>query len=146
MSYAAGDLLTAGRTNRLQPRTYDATGTSNLALTTTETDIAGATITLTTETAGAIYVVRADFSFDITSATTAFASGVCQLDGVSLSGQARWSGEVTTDFGPASHGWRGVISSAGSHTFKLRGSISSGTGITVLAAFTKIFVTIAEVV
>jgi hypothetical protein len=146
MSYAAGDLLTAGRTNRLQAKTYDATGTTNLALTTTETDIAGASVTLTTETPGAIYVVRADFSFDIASATTAFTSGVCQLDGVSLSGQARWSGEVGTDYGPASHGWRGTIAAAGSHTFKLRGAISAGTGITVLAAFTKLFVTIHEVV
>lgn len=140
----SGEMLTAPRLNRLQPDPYNAVGTSNLALSTTETDITGASITLTTETAGAYYVAQATFSYDITSATTAFASGICQLDGVSLNGNARWSGEVTTDFGEASFMWRGPVGAAGSHTFKLRGSMSSGTGIQILAAFTTLLVTIYE--
>jgi hypothetical protein len=144
MVYLAGERITAARINRLKPAVYNAVGSSNLALSTTETDITGASITLTTETAGAYYVVQATFSFDITSATTSFASGVCQLDGSSLTGNARWSGEVTTDFGEASFTWRGAVGTAGSHTFKLRGSMSSGTGIQVLAAFTTLLVTIYE--
>lgn len=144
MGYLAGERMTAARTNRLQPRTYGAVGSTNLALTTSEQDIAGATVTVTSETPGAIYVVRADFSFDITSATTAFASGLCYLDGAALTGNARWSGEVATDFGPATFGWRGAVGAAGSHTWKLRGVMSSGTGITILAAFTTLTVVIYE--
>ncbi|MFG3090691.1 hypothetical protein ACGGAI_24005 [Streptomyces antibioticus] len=142
--FLSGEMLTAQRLNRLQPDSYNAVGTSNLALSTSEADITGASVTLTTETPGAYYVVTATFAFDITSATTAFASGICQLDGASLIGNARWSGEVTTDFGEASFQWRGAVGAAGSHTFKLRGSMSSGTGIQVLAAFTTLAVTIYE--
>lgn len=140
----SGEMLVAQRLNRLQPRPSNVIGTSNLALSTTEADITGASITVTTETAAAYYVVQATFAFDISSATTAFATGVCQLDGVSLAGAARWSGEVGTDFGEASFQWRGPVGAAGSHTFKLRGSMSSGTGITILAALTTLLVTIYE--
>lgn len=144
MSFLAGERVTAARINRLQPAQYDATGTANLALTTTDTDVAGASITLTTDTNTATYAVTAVFQFDITTATTAFATGSCLLDGVALSGQARWAGANTTDFATGVQVWRGSAGTAGSHTFKLRGSMSSGTGIQILGAFTKIIVTIYE--
>jgi hypothetical protein len=140
----SGEMLTAQRLNRLQPRPSNAVGTSNLVLSTSEADIVGASITATTETPGAYYVATANFAFDIATATTAFALGVCQLDGVSLTGNARWSGEVGTDFGEASFQWRGPVGAAGSHTWKLRGSMSAGTNITVIAAFTTLIVTIYE--
>jgi hypothetical protein len=140
----SGEMLTAQRLNRLQPRPNNAVGSSNLTLSTTETDLTGASVTATTETAGAYYVAVANFAFDISSATTAFALGVCQLDGVSLTGNARWSGEVGTDFGEASFQWRGPVGAAGSHTWKLRGSMSVGTGIVMIAAFTTLIVTIYE--
>lgn len=144
MAFLAGERITAARLNRLKPAVYSATGSSNLALTTTDTDISGATVTFTTDTDGATYSVIAVFSYDITSATTASTLGVCQLDGTPLSGQSRWSGEVGTDFGMAPQQWTGSVGTAGSHTFKLSASMSLGTGITVLAAFTKLIVTIQE--
>ncbi|MFE2021292.1 hypothetical protein ACFW9O_24920 [Streptomyces sp. NPDC059499] len=146
MPIPAGGIVTAGQLARMQPVVNEATGSSNLALTTTEADVAGATITLTTTTANARYVVTGTFVFDITSATTALAEGILHVDGVQASGNARWSGEVTTDFGTAAQQWSGILASAGSHTLKLRGVMSSGTGIQVLGAFTRIIATVYEVV
>jgi hypothetical protein len=144
MGFLAGETVTAGRLNLIQPATYDATGSTNLALATTEADVAGAAITLTSLTANATYIAQAVFQFDITTATMAFASGVCQLDGSSLSGNARWAAANNTDFATGAQMWRGPVGTAGSHTFKLRGSMSSGTGIQILGAFTKLIVTIYE--
>lgn len=145
MPLLAGQIMTAGQAGRLQPRTYEAVGTSNLALTTTEADVPGASITLDAETAGAVYVAHAVFSFDATGTTTAFAAGALDLDGAGVTGNARWTGDLASDFGSPAMLWRGTLT-AGTHTFKLRGSISSGTGIQVLGAFTKLIVTVHEVV
>lgn len=144
MSFHAGETITAARLNRLQPATYSSNGSSNQALDTTETDIAGASITLTTETDGAYFVVHATFGFDITAATTAFASGILHLDGVEVSGRCRFAGEVATEYNTPTQLWHGAVGTAGSHTFKLRGLLSAGTGITTLGAYTKILVTIYE--
>lgn len=144
MAFLAGERITAARINRLQPTPYSATGSGNLALSTSEADVTGASITLTTETDGAYYVCHATFAFDITSATTSFATGNMYLDGSAITGSCRWSGEVTTDFGTDTQMWHGAVGTAGSHTFKLRGSMSSGTGIQILGAFTRIIVTIYE--
>lgn len=144
MGFAAGETPTAARLNLIQCVPYDATGSANLALAATEADVPGASITLTTLTNGAIYVAQAVFQFDITTATTNFATGACYLDGVALSGQARWAGANATDFATGMQIWKGPVGTAGSHTFKLRGSMSSGTGIQILGAFTKIIVTIYE--
>ncbi len=146
MSFLAGETITAARLNRLQPTTYSATGSSNLTLSTTTTDITGASITLTSEAANAIYVVTATFAFDVVTATTDYAEGKFYLDSVVQSGFARWSGEVTTDYGTTAQQWRGTLSAAGSHTLKLSASRgSTGGQIDVLAAFTKIVATIYEV-
>ncbi|MGW9242573.1 hypothetical protein ACWGRL_28185 [[Kitasatospora] papulosa] len=146
MPVYAGQNLTAGQFNRLQPRPSEVTASGNLALTTTEVDVPGASLTLATTAANALYVATATFSFDITTATTAFASGALDVDGTAPSGQARWSGEVGTDFGPAVQQWSGTLPAVGNHTFKLRGSMSTGTGITILGAYTRLIVVIYEVV
>ncbi|MER5892407.1 hypothetical protein [Streptomyces sp. NPDC001876] len=146
MPVLAGQVLTAGQFNRVQPRPSEVTASGNLALTTVEADVPGASLTVTTTAANAIYVATATFSFDITSATTAFASGSLDVDGSAPSGQARWSGEVATDFGPAVQQWSGTLAAAGNHTFKLRGSMSAGTGITILGAYTRLIVVVYEVV
>ncbi|MEU1775336.1 hypothetical protein ABZ501_20270 [Streptomyces sp. NPDC019922] len=146
MPILSGQVLTAGQLTRLQPRPYDVTASGNLALGTAEADVPGASITLTTLAANAVYVATGTFSFDITTATTAFASGALDVDGTAPSGQARWSGEVGTDFGPAVQQWSGTLPAVGNHTFKLRGSMSAGTGITILGAYTRLIVTVYEVV
>ncbi|MEU2149310.1 hypothetical protein ABZ741_34060 [Streptomyces globisporus] len=150
MPILAGQIITAGQLNRLQPVVYSATGSSNLVLTTTDTDVPGASVTLTTGTANAIYVAHGVFCFDAGGAVTDFGSGILNVDGAQASGNARWSGEVGTDFGTDTQLWTGTLPAAGSHTLKLQGSRSAapagGIQITMLGAFTKILVTIYEVV
>ncbi|WP_159056204.1 hypothetical protein [Streptomyces sp. DSM 15324] len=53
MAYAAGDRMTAGRTNRLQPKQYYAIGSGTVAGAATNADVPSATVTFTTEAANA---------------------------------------------------------------------------------------------
>lgn len=145
MPIYAGQTITAGQLARLRPTPYEVTASGNLALTTTETDVPGASIALTTAAANAVYVATGTFSFDITSANTNFGEGILHVDGAQASGNARWSGEVTTDFGPAVQQWSGTLATAGAHTLKLRGVMSAGTGIQLLGAFTRLIVIVYEV-
>ncbi|MEU3318844.1 hypothetical protein [Streptomyces sp. NPDC006785] len=145
MPILSGQTVTAGQLNRLRPTPYEVTASSNLALTTTETDVPGASINLNTTAANAIYVATGTFGFDITSSNTNYAEGILHVDGAQASGNARWSGEVNTDFGPGTQQWSGTLAAAGAHTLKLRGSMSSGTGIQLLGAFTRLIVVVYEV-
>ena len=146
MAFLAGETITAGRLQRLQPTPYAATGTSNLTLASTETDVPGASITLTSETNGALYVCQAVFSFDIVTDTTDRAEGILHLDGTQVSGNARWAGQDALNFAMAPQQWQGALGSAGEHTLKLRGfrSTDAAGRIDVLGAFTKIQVTVYE--
>ncbi|MBV7671367.1 hypothetical protein STHAL_18115 [Streptomyces halstedii] len=144
MTILAGQIITAGQLTRLRPTPYEVTASGNLALTTSVVDVPGASITLTTTSPNAIYVAVGTFSFDVVTATTAYAEGMLYVDGAQASGNARWSGEVNTDFGPAAQQWSGTLAAGGSHTLKLRGSASAA-GIQILGAFTRLIVTIYEV-
>lgn len=146
MPFLAGERVTAGRLNMLQPVPYSETGTSTQTVTTTETLIDGCSITLTTLTDGALYVARAVVTHDSIGTSTANIDTRCFLDGSALSGSARWSSTTATDFGEASMLWHGPVGAAGSHTWDLR--TKGGTGVTaqVLGVFTKIEVLIYEAV
>jgi hypothetical protein len=146
MGFLAGERVTAARLNRLQPVPYSATGTTTQTVTTTETLIDGCTITLTTETDGAFYAARAVVTHDSTGTSTTNIDTRCFLDGSALSGSARWSGTVASDFGEASMLWQGPVGAAGSHTFDLRTKGGSGVTTQILGVFTKIEVTIYEAV
>lgn len=144
MGFLAGEKVTAGRLNMLQPVPYSETGTTNLVVTTTETAIDGCSITLTTQTDGALYVARAVISHDSTGTTAANVDTRCFLDGSALSGSARWSGTAATDFGEASMLWHGSVGTAGDHTFELMAKGGTSVAVTILAAFTKIEVIVYE--
>lgn len=147
MSFAVGERASAFRINNLQPHFHTATGSANLTTSGVLTDITGATVTFDTVTAGAGYTAYADFCYDVVVATTERAEGALLVDGVAASARARWSGEVTTDFGMASQNWTGTIAAAGSHTVKLQANRSGAAGqIDVIAAFTKFTIVIFEVV
>lgn len=147
MSFAVGERATAFRLNNLQPHYHTATGSANITLSGVLTDITGATVTFDTYTAGAGYVAYADFCIDVVTATTERAEGALLVDGVAASARARWSGEVTTDFGTVGQNWTGTIAAAGSHTVKLQANRSGAAGqLDVVAAFTKFTIIIFEVV
>ncbi|WP_405413941.1 hypothetical protein [Streptomyces rubiginosohelvolus] len=147
MPIYAGQTVTAGQLTRLQPVPYEATGTTNLnPIPVAEADVAGALLSIATTTANAFFVATATFSFDTLVTTSTFAEGRLRVDGVNASGAARWSGPVATDFGSAAQQWSGTLAAAGNHTFQLRAAANSGSDIQLLAAYTKLQVTIYEVV
>lgn len=147
MALLAGEILTAGRAQRLQPKPYNATASAPLTLTTTETDIPGCTIVLTTETAGATFKAYAavDCLVTVVNATTIM-EGRLTVDGVLQLGRSTHR-MVAADRDTVAQPWMGTLATAGSHTFVLRGALTaaSGTGA-IQASNTKLLVEITEVV
>jgi len=148
MPFAAGEIITAGRLNRLQPVTYEASATADLTLSTTETDIVGATVTLTTQTAGAVFVVEGTFDFSAaTGAAGVIMVGRLSVDGSTDIEEAHADGSTTGARVTANQEWRGTLATAGDHTLKLR-ALKSAAGGTMSARtiHTKVLITIYEVV
>ncbi|AWL39661.1 MULTISPECIES: hypothetical protein [unclassified Streptomyces] len=148
MPILAGQVVTAQQLNRLQPKTYRAVATSALSGAATNADVPGATITLTTETANAVYVVDAWFDYRVTSTSgTALGSGNVAVDGAIQGEYAVFrdshagSGASFTD--SVGHTYRGTIPTPGTHTLKLVASPSAGQQVNVYSSIT---VTIYEVV
>lgn len=148
MPILAGQIVTAGQLNRLQPKTYRAAASSALAGPVTNVDVPGAAITLTTEKPGATYVIDAWYDVRVTStAGTALGSGNIRVDGAieaeyavfrdSHAGSANGSGSSI------GHTYRGVLPAAGLHTIKLVASPSNGQQVNIYSSLT---VTIYEVV
>lgn len=149
MSFLAGEIITAQRLNRIQPVPYEEACTAALTATTsTYADITGCSITLTTNTDNAIYVARAVFDCNVlATSTTILMVGRMQLDGVTASGIAVYAMDALTR-ATVTMSWKGTVTTAGSHTFKLQGALTSAlaTGGTFQQDDTKIHVTIYEVV
>jgi hypothetical protein len=147
MAILAGEIVSAGRLNRLQPVTYDAVCSSALTVTTTETDVDGASVTFTTAADGAVYVVEGIFDIIVDTASAGVnVLGRCAVDGVPQTASAPYEMNAT-DRGPANQVWRGTLGSAGSHTIKLRASKTGAGGVArVLNINSTLTVTIYEVV
>lgn len=144
MPFTAFQTITAAALNRIQPVTYKADGT-NLALSTTETDLPSATITLSTSAANAIYVAEAQFDFYVPTTGAATVTGRLAVDGVTQSKGADFTPQTNGDRVPGFQVWRGTLASSGSHTLKLRGLKSGAVG--TMQIFTStLLVTIYEVV
>lgn len=148
MPILAGQIVTAGQLNRLQPRTYRAVATGTLAGAVTNGDVPGAAVTLTTEKPGAVYVVSAWFDVRVTSTSgTALGSGNVDVDGDIQSEYAVFrdshAGSANGSGSSVGHTYRGTLPAAGSHTLKLVASPSTGQQINVYSSIT---VTIYEVV
>ena len=147
MAFASGQKITAARLNRLQPVTYEASASSSLTLTTTLTDVTGASITLTTLTDGALYIAEAVFDMNVaTAASGQLAEGHLGVDGSDQTARALRQMNAV-DRATVAQRWRGTLVSAGSHTFKLRGLKSGASGVaSIVTTHTKLQVTIYEVV
>lgn len=146
MPIYSGQKVTAGQLNRIQPKTYDAVGTTAQAGPLTNADVTGATLTFTTTTANAIVVVDTTFDFDFTAATTTIGSGRLNVDGV---GEARYAvfGQGPgdgSDRSTVSQTYRVTLPAAGSHTLKL--TASAPAGMTLQGVYTSLVATVYEVV
>jgi hypothetical protein len=150
MAFAAGQRVTAGQLNRVQPTPYSAPATgSGLAMTgTTYTDIPGCSVTLTTQAAGATYVAVGVFDASVTTTNAStLMLGHLLVDGSADTGIAIKAMD-TADRDTVTMVWQGTLPSAGSHILKLQGAlsaVSAGTG-SFLQTDTKIQVTITEVI
>ncbi|MFE0727956.1 hypothetical protein ACFW2X_06830 [Streptomyces antibioticus] len=139
--FLSGEMLTAQRLNRLQPKTYRAVATSTLVGAASSADVPGASVTLTTETASAIYVVDAWFDYDLTGATTLLGSGNVAVDGVIHTEFAVFQANVANDRSSVGHTYRGTLGAAGSHTLKL---VASPVASQTVNIYSSITVTIYE--
>jgi hypothetical protein len=144
MALDAGAVVTADELRRLQPTTYQAIATADLAGSVTTTDVTGATVTLTTETDDAVFVATGVFDFDLTGAVTTTGQGFLAVDGTRETAEALLGAEVSTDRGTTTQMWRGTLGTAGSHTLKLQGTLPANMEIN--ATHTTLTITIYEVI
>lgn len=119
MTILAGEIVTAARLNRLQPKTYYAIGTGTVTGAASNVDVANATVTFDTEVDGATYTVVGTWDVNWTGATTTIGTARVQVDGVSQSPLCTFQAEVATDRGTYSQTYFGTLAAAGSHTIKL---------------------------
>ncbi|MFE2019893.1 hypothetical protein ACFW9O_17840 [Streptomyces sp. NPDC059499] len=146
MPFLAGQKVTAGQLNRVQPVTYEAVGTTTQDGPLTDADVTSCSVTFNTTTANATAVVNCSFDYDITVATTTLGSGRLNVDGV---GESRYA---TFQQGPgnasdrmtAAQSYRVILAAAGSHTLKLTFTVPTGMRLT--GVYTSLVATIYEVV
>ncbi|MGW5352198.1 hypothetical protein ACWERV_17015 [Streptomyces sp. NPDC004031] len=144
MGFLAGETVTADRLNRLQPTVYFAIGSGMVVGAQTNADVPSATITLTTQTAGATYTAECVWDVDLTGATTATGTARMMLDGTAQPPLAVFGQEVATDRLTTAQNYSGTLATAGSHTFKLVASPAANQQIQGVNSSIK--VTIYEVV
>lgn len=149
MSFLAGQRVTAGQLNRVQPTSYLAAATGPLAVaTSTYADIPGATVTFTTQAFGAQYTAWGVFDASVTTTSASILMlGHLQVDGVTDTGVAV-HGMAVANRDTVAMMWQGTLGAAGSHTLSLQGALSGAlaSGGTFLQQDTKLTVTITEVV
>ncbi|WP_405391051.1 hypothetical protein OG596_26280 [Streptomyces sp. NBC_01102] len=145
MPILAGEILTADKLMRLQPKTYDAVGTTTQTGPLTDADVTGATVTFNTTAANATAVVQTVFDIDYTAATTTLGSGRLNVDGVGESEYAIFrQGSATGGRGTVAQTYRVTLASAGSHTLKLTHTVP--TNCRLQGVYTTLTATVYEVV
>lgn len=148
MPFSSFETITAAKLNRIQPTTYEGISTSTLSTSTTVADVVGATVTLSTAAANAIYVVNATFDcFVSTVSGTTTIQCRLDVDGVNPGREGVFCGTATGERATIHQQWRGTLASAGSHTLKLRGLKSAAVGTyQIISGSTIIGIEIYEVV
>lgn len=141
MPILAGDVVTAADLNRLQPKTYYAAATASI---TAAGDVTGATITLNTETDGAIVVITGCGSYNW-SANTTISTITCQQNGTPLAGKIICDPDNTSGRETNYQQWRVNPGAAGSYTFKLVGETVPA-NMTIDATHTTIICEVTEAV
>ena len=152
MPILSGQKLEASTLNHLQPQVYESVATVALTRTDTTTyaDITDATVTFSTETANAIAVVDAEFDCAVGNADTGTdMNGRIMVDGVAGTRLAKHSlDDAGLDRDTVYMFEKFTLASAGSHTIKLQGALSTtGPGASgTFQVFTSIKVTVYEAV
>ncbi|MEU6952063.1 hypothetical protein [Streptomyces sp. NPDC045714] len=146
MPIYAGQTVTAGQLNRMQPVDYIGEATSALVASTSYQLIPGCSVTLTTQAANATYSVTGVFDCSVTTVHSAnLMVGRLMVDGVGGSGLAIHAMD-TLDRDTVVMVWRGTLPAVGSHTLQIEGVINAAGGAGTFLQYSRILVTIAEVV
>ena len=144
MAIASGQRIGAALLRRLRPSYYVQSSTAELNGAVTQADVPGASVTFTTETAGARWICEAWFDADQGGTNTALMLGYCSVDGVIQEGQAINSDPAASDRHTISQVWDGTLSSPGTHTIKLLGTLAASQQFRV--GNTRLKVTVLEAV
>jgi hypothetical protein len=128
-TYILGVSVPARRTYNLVSIT-SATCDSLLALTTTPADVSGTTLSITTLTPNAKWSATAFFDAQILGANNNTPRGWLRVDGVDPTSMALYSANFASSNNRATIGqtYEGTLTTAGSHTFVLRGDVTAGSG------------------
>ncbi|MGQ4358573.1 hypothetical protein [Streptomyces sp. SAS_272] len=129
MAFLAGEMATAGRINRLQSASYGAIGSGVVSASSTNVDVPSATVTVTTETAGARYVATCVWDYNTLGIPGASSTARMALDGVGQSPLATFRGDAASERGTITQTYRGTLGAAGSYTFKLIASTATNTEV-----------------
>lgn len=119
MPIYAGQNVTAGQLNRIQPVPYSAVGSGTVTGPQSNADVTGATITLTTLTSGATYKAWCVWDVNVTGAATGTWLGRMALGGVGQSPLATMNHPASNGRGTPTQTYHGTLGAAGSYTFKL---------------------------
>lgn len=111
------------------PAVFQAGPNANLTLSTTETDVSGATVTISTVRANTVVQIHASFDIRITTAGTSFCRGRIAIDGVTQARQALFLAQTAETRVAMRCVQTATIASAGSHIVKLRGSKDAAGGV-----------------
>jgi len=116
----------------LSGQTQQAASTSTLTVTNVETDVPGATLTLTVTGANAFAIVNGTFDYKTTTGVASqFFLGLLSVDGGDQTANATHDAAVSGVGGGCTQTWK-VPLSAGSHTLKLRAIVSSGAVVAIV--------------
>jgi hypothetical protein len=136
----AGNLTVTGSLSSASALKYlEARSSGDETVTTSVTDVNGATLTFTTPVAGTVVKVTSYWDISSTGSTDVFI-GTLYVDGsVYAFGEAHLEGGDTSARTTMAQGWTVTLASAGSHTLKLRRTKTSNSdAITLYGIHTKI--------
>lgn len=112
------------------PLVYQGDATAALTLSTTSTDITGATVTFTTSKNNCPVVITCCYDMRITATGTGYCYGQVAVDGVTNAKQALFVAQSAETRVAQSFTFYTTLASSGSHTIKLKGKKDSvGTAI-----------------
>jgi hypothetical protein len=121
VAFLAGENITAGRLNRLQPAVYNGPASGTVAASSTNVDVPGATVTFNTVAANAVAHCYWVTDFDLSGATTTIGTSRLLLDGVTASAKtSTYEAEVATDRSSVAQMDQYTIATPGSHTIKVQ--------------------------
>lgn len=137
MALTAGSKATADNLNSVATDYIAQSVSGDQTVTTTETDLAGTSVSVTTPVANTEVKVTAIIDINATGATD-LSFVICHIAGAAQTGNCKWQ---VTGRGMITQQWVATIAAAGTHTIKLRcQKILNIDAVTIYGTHSKIIV------